>query len=277
MPGKTEPKLRDATLQKLCDVIGDTATGLTGREIGRYLSECNIADPHPGTTKRDRLFEALRTKQNEDRCANGVLAFIKHAMDPVLYVDQREIFESRRSALNLVLTFSGIVLDERGRLRRSARAQTISEAAAAAGTLRKSLVERKVHGDVLMYCRAELVEGDYFRAVHAVFEATKSVAEKLREKAGLDSDGSTLVDEVLGMGKAGTPRLAFNSLRTESECSEHKGLMNLIKGVFGAFRNTTAHAPRIHWEVTQQDALDILTTISLIHRRLDSAVRTRVR
>ena len=56
MPGKTEPKLKDATLQKLCDVIGDTATGLTGREIGRYLSECNIADPHPGTTKRDRLF-----------------------------------------------------------------------------------------------------------------------------------------------------------------------------------------------------------------------------
>ena len=77
MPGKTEPKLKDATLQKLCDVIGDTATGLTGREIGRYLSECNIADPHPGMTKRDRLFEALRTKQKEDRCANGVLAFIK--------------------------------------------------------------------------------------------------------------------------------------------------------------------------------------------------------
>ena len=132
---------------------------------------------------------------------------------------------------------------------------------------------RPVHSDVLRYCRAELVEDDYF---HAVFEATKSVAEKLREKAGLDSDGSTLVDDALGIGKAGTPRLAFNSLRTESERSEHKGLMNLIKGVFGAFRNTSAHAPRIHWQVTQQDALDILTTISLIHRRLDSAARTNL-
>ena len=139
--------------------------------------------------------------------------------------------------------------------------------------LHKNLVERKVHSDVLRYCRAELVEDDYF---HAVFEATKSVAEKLREKAGLDSDGSTLVDDALGIGKAGTPRLAFNSLRTESERSEHKGLMNLIKGVFGAFRNTSAHAPRIHWQVTQQDALDILTTISLIHRRFDSAARTNL-
>jgi hypothetical protein len=43
--------------------------------------------------------------------------------------------------------------------------------------------------------------------------------------------------------------------------------MNLIKGLFGAFRNTTAHAPKIHWNVTEQDALEILTTISLIHRR----------
>lgn len=54
------------------------------------------------------------------------------------------------------------------------------------------------------------------------------------------------------------------------------GLMNLIKGLFGAFRNTTAHAPKIHWQITEQAALDILTTISLIHRRLDSAVRTHV-
>ena len=122
MPGKTEPKLKDATLRKLCDIIGDTDTGLTGREIGRYLSECNIADPYPSTTKRERLFEALRAKQNEDWCANGVLGLIKHVMDPVLYVDQREIFENRRSALNLVLAFSGIALDEKGRLRRSVQA-----------------------------------------------------------------------------------------------------------------------------------------------------------
>ena len=269
-----EPRLNEATLQALCDIIGDTGTGLTGSEIGRCLSACGISDTHPGITKRHRLFEALRAKQEEDRYANGVLAFIEHVMDPVRYVDQgKEEFQNRRSALNRVLALGGRALGEDGRLRKSFQARTITEAEAAASVLRKALTERQVHGDVLRYCRAELVEGDYF---HAVFEATKSVAEKVREKAGLNSDGSTLVDEALGIGKGRTPRLAFNSLRTDSECNEHKGLMNLIKGVFGAFRNTTAHAPRIHWEVTQQDALDILTTISLIHRRLDSAVRTHV-
>jgi hypothetical protein len=34
------------------------------------------------------------------------------------------------------------------------------------------------------------------------------------------------------------------------------------------FRNTTAHAPKIIWEINENDALDILSTISLIHRRL---------
>ena len=268
-----ESKLNDANLQALCDIIGDTGAGLTGSEISRCLLACDIADPHPGITKRYRLFEALRAKQDADRCANGVLAFVKHVMNPVRYVDQKADFENRRSALNVVLAFSGLVLGEDGHLRRSTTARTVSEAEAAASMLRKTLVERQVHGDVLKFCRAELVVDNYF---HAVFEATKSVAEKLREKTGLVSDGVSLVDEALGIGKSGIPRLAFNSLTTASERGEHTDFMNLIKGLFGAFRNTTAHVPKIHWKVTEQDALDILTTISLIHRRLDSAVRTQL-
>jgi len=70
------------------------------------------------------------------------------------------------------------------------------------------------------------------------------------------------------------PFLALNTLQAETERDEQKGLMNLIKGMFGAFRNVTAHAPKIHWAVTEQDALDLLTIASLIHRRLDTAVRT---
>jgi len=50
--------------------------------------------------------------------------------------------------------------------------------------------------------------------------------------------------------------------------------MNLMKGMFGTFRNVTAHAPKIHWVMTEQDALDLMTIASFLHRRLDSAVRT---
>jgi hypothetical protein len=36
-----------------------------------------------------------------------------------------------------------------------------------------------------------------------------------------------------------------------------------------AFRNPTAHEPKIYWPINEQDALDLLSLISLLHRRLD--------
>jgi uncharacterized protein (TIGR02391 family) len=48
--------------------------------------------------------------------------------------------------------------------------------------------------------------------------------------------------------------------------------MNLLKGIFGMFRNTTAHAPKIIWNIDENDALDILSLISLVHRNLDLLV-----
>ena len=267
------PAIRDTALQAICDVLGDTATGLTGSEIGRYLAQAGIEDPIPHMTKRHRLFQALKERQDRDKSANHVLRFISVVMDPVKHIGNKDYFESERHKLNLALSFCGIHLTEQGTFKRVDAATTLSDAEQRAGTLRKALQERRVHPDVLAFCRAELIADDYF---HAVFEATKSVAEKLRNKTGLTADGAPLVDEALSLGKAGHPRLAFNSLQTESERSEQSGLANLIKGIFGAFRNTTGHAPRIHWHVTEQDALDVLTTLSLIHRRLDAAVRTHI-
>ena len=72
-------------LEAICEVLGQTDGGLTGSEIGRYLSECNISDPLPSYTKRHRLYEALRAKQRQDGCANNVFAFIRKVMNPVLY------------------------------------------------------------------------------------------------------------------------------------------------------------------------------------------------
>jgi uncharacterized protein (TIGR02391 family) len=267
------PMLGDAHLQALCDILGATDTGLTGSEIGRHLSACRIPDPLAGATKRHRLFAALRDRQQQDGCGNNVLAFLSHVMNPVLHIGAGDYFERERVKLNVMLAFCGLTLADDGQLRPVEIARTLGEAEARASALRKSLSERRVHPDVLRFCRAELLADNYF---HAVFEATKSVADKLRQRTGLTMDGAELVEHSLAIGKQGHPRLAFNSLQTDSEQSEQKGLVNLIKGVFGAFRNTTAHAPKIHWQVTEQDALDILTTLSLIHRRLDAAIRTHV-
>lgn len=68
--------------------------------------------------------------------------------------------------------------------------------------------------------------------------------------------------------------LAFNKLQSQAERSEHTGVMNLLKGMFGTFRNVTAHTPKISWPITEHDAMDLLTLASMLHRRLDAAIRT---
>jgi uncharacterized protein Ymh len=63
----------------------------------------------------------------------------------------------------------------------------LTEAQERANALKAKLRQRNVHPDVLVICRAELLQKNYF---HAVFEATKSVADKIRTKPGLTSDGA---------------------------------------------------------------------------------------
>jgi uncharacterized protein (TIGR02391 family) len=206
-----------------------------------------------------------------DRYANLVVAFIQEAMNPVRHTEAPGWFDSKREELNKILAFAGYELTESGKVQICAPVRTQSETQQRANRLRADMEKRGVHSDILRACRAELLQENYF---HVVLEATKSIAQKLRDKTGLTSDGTELVDEALSLGKHGMPFLAFNTLRTESETSEQKGLLNLIKGLFGTFRNPTAHAPKISWNITEPDALDLLTMASFIHRRLDSAART---
>lgn len=263
------PAIPEVQLRQICEHLAERSPALTGTQIGQLLQACRIEDAMQGATKRIRLFEALNRRQQQDRAGNNVGAFIEAAMSPVRFVGASDEYEVHRAGLNEVLAFSGLFLGEDGKLRISSPARTLDEASQRASELRTELTRRQVHADVLSFCRAELLQENYF---HAVFEATKSVADKIRAKSGKSQDGAELVDIVFGL-KA--PLLAFNSLQTETERSEQTGLMNLLKGLFGTFRNTTAHAPKIKWRIDRQDAMDLLTLASLLHRRLDSAVSTR--
>lgn len=265
------PCLDETHLEALCEVLGETSGGLTGSEIGRYLQQCGIPDPSPSLTKRYRLLEALREKQRQDRCANNVFAFIKKVMNPVLYHAMPDYYPAFRSRLNTPLAFCGYQVNERGDIVPVSAAQTLTEAEERAGRLQSELRRRQVHPDVLKFCRSELLQQNYF---HAVLEATKSVSEKIRVKTGLPGDGGDLASKAFSLGQVGIPFLAFNSLQNDTEKSEQSGLMNLFIGMFGAFRNVTAHGAKISWNISETDALDLLTLVSLLHRRMDSAVRT---
>ena len=180
---------------------------------------------------------------------------------------QRSHYEPLRANLNRALAFVGMLVESDGTLKTRDAARTLPEAERRARELRDDLAVRNVHPDVLRFCRAELVADNYF---HAVLEAVKSVSDKIRGKTGLSEDGSALVDQAFG---GAAPLLAINALATDSQWSEQKGFANLLRGTFGMFRNPTAHEARINWPMTKEDAEDLLSLVSLIHRRLDAAVK----
>jgi uncharacterized protein (TIGR02391 family) len=264
------PKLDFSVIESISKILADTENGFTGSQIGKLLYESGIEDIDLANTKWKRLNSALGNQQELDRCANNVIVFIQNSLNPARHYDNLGWFNDTRYKVNTVLSFSALNIGEDGKVTSVTKSNTISEAAARASKLKDHLVSRNVHPDVLKYCKEELVVDNYF---HAVFEATKSVADKIRIKTGLTSDGAGLVDEAFSFKSI--PHLALNSLQTDSEKSEQKGFINLLKGLFGTFRNTTAHAPKITWAIEEIDALDILSLVSLVHRRLDNATEAR--
>lgn len=252
-----------AQLEAIADALGDTDKGLTGAEITQFLATCSIHDVDPSIAKRHRLYNAFANDQNQRKNRTRVLGFIRYSMKPERYLRCPERFESLRSNLNRALAFAGLGIEASGEIVVAEQARTLSDAQRRAQALRADLTVRGVHPDVLRFCRAELLADNYF---HAVMEAVKSVADKVRSRTGLTDDGVALVDRAFS---GDPPMLAINPLKTESEKSEQKGFANLLRGTFGMFRNTTAHEARINWPMTKEDAEDLFSLVSLIHRRLD--------
>ena len=257
------PRFNSGQLESLSKVLADTDRGLTGAELGRILAESNIRDIDPMNTKWKRLFNAFAQEQNKSKVGNRILGFISTAMSPARYAGDRDTFDWRQHRINEPLAFYGLQFGEDGKFHKVSRAETLSEAERRANRLRTILRERKVHPDVLTYCRAELVDQNYF---HAVLEATKSVADKIRARTGITTDGAGLVDQAF---RGQSPLLRINSLANESHWSEQRGFASLLKGMFGTFRNPAAHAPRVSWPMSEEDALDLFTLASYVHRRID--------
>ena len=190
-------------------------------------------------------------------------------MSPVRFVGKRDEFEKHRSALNTVLAFSGLSFGSDGRFMKREAVKTLDEAEHRLKTILGKFKDRHLHPEVLKYCQAELLQDNYF---HAVFEATKGLAQRIRDKVGIEADGAALIDKVFSVER---PLLAFNTLQSATEKSEHKGFAALLKGCFGAVRNPLAHEPKILWE-GEDDAADYLSLISLLHRKLDNCHSTRL-
>lgn len=239
----------------------------TGSQLTSLLEKSSFPTGDSTWTKWRRLNDIFSNYQQHYHCSNQIFRFIQCSTDPVLFVNKESDFHDLLFELNKILAFVGFFINDKNQIIKTSKSDTIPDAMRRASELRSILSQRNIHPDVLKYCKPELLNNNYF---HAVLESTKSVSDKIRNLSGLISDGASLVDEAFSLKN---PVLAINSLRTESEQSEQKGFSNLLKGIFGMFRNTTAHAPKINWDISKADAIDLMTTLSFIHRKLDDSIK----
>ena len=256
--------INDPTLSELAKLLGDCCSvSAISDAVGRY----GIKYDPLSLILCDNTYNAFKLIQKRHRSSRQVFAIIEYVFNPVRFVDDKDAFEANRRKLNQILAFSGFEYGADGKVRECQAVQTLTEAERRYGAIYTKIKGRNLHPKVLEYCEAELSQNNSF---HAVLEAAKGLAQRIREMSGSAKDGAALVDEVFSRHE---PILAFNALQTKTERSEHRGFAALLRGCFAAIRNPTAHEPKIHWEGDDYNAADYLTLISLLHRKIDACHR----
>lgn len=261
-----------ASLSTIAEILGDTADGLDGGEITQLFAECKIDEVTGNSTKWKRIYSELGNVQNQSQSGAHVVGFINKAVNPARHTRSPARYRFFVDQLIPVLSLSGLTINDAGRVAVAPTAASFNDALARATSLKSALERRGVHPAVLAACKAELLVDNYY---HAVFEAIKGTADRMRQMSGLTSDGAELVKTMFELGQSNDPMFAINSLANDSFTSEQRGFVHLLVGMFGMFRNPIAHAPRLSWPMTEQDALEMMSTISLVHRKLERAYRRR--
>lgn len=254
-------KLGNTEMETLAKIVAEC---MTGSQMNGIFQECGVTDTSNESTKWKRIYYTFLSRQELDGSSNAFLNFIKKSLKPVRFINgENGNYEEILTQVNRPLMLLGLQMTNEGKLIRVDAATTITEVERRTRSLVSELQKRHIHYDVIKCCKEEYLQENYF---HAVFEAAKSLSEKVREKTGILDDGSTLFNAAFSINN---PKLAINSLQTSSERNIQNGLKEMLNGVTHMVRNVTAHELKIKWVVNEQEVIDILTTISFLHKQLD--------
>lgn len=270
----------EQSLHNISAIIADTNRGLTKSELERHLRESRITLVSDesynngiyykvGLNKRDWLYNCLANEINTTQSFNKVVKFIEIVMNPINYtkLEKREKYQFILEELNKILLLLGYEIDSSGKLTEIVKANNLDEVGRRVNSLKKKLYDRNIHSEVTKYCVNDYLREDYF---DTVFEATKGLAERVREISGLNSDGNELFQNAFATKD---PYIILNMLATDSEKNEYNGLKELLIALFHLVRNPMAHTPKINWKQNENEALDILTIISFAHKYLDKCYK----
>ncbi|HJH27942.1 MAG TPA: TIGR02391 family protein [Methanophagales archaeon] len=251
-----------SALERIAKIIGDRYTGSEITEFFRKAGFSHIR--HDGTTKWRFVYAALDELQKQSYGPFNVAKIIQQLCDPQEYFGQSEYHQSIVEEVNEILAFYDLKVDiKTGKI-------IVKPSVAPALRSQRSKAEeifdsRSFHPEVRKHARLLFLEGKHF---HAVFECCKAFDKYVQEKSEINKHGTDLMGAALSL--KGT--LKLNSQRTETERNEQEGIMHLCMGLVRAIRNPESHEPELDWPLTQGDALDILSLISILYGKIDTAV-----
>lgn len=246
-------------LESISRIIADRYTGTEITDLFRKAGFTGIG--HDGGTKWRFLYSTLEQLQKGDHGPFQILKIIEKVCDPQEYFGNPEAHESIVNNLNGILSFYGLRFDKdknkvvtTGRKETRLHNQETEDA--------KLFHLRGFHSEVIEHAKEQFYAGHYFDAVD---ECCKAFAKYVSSKSKLDKHGSELMSTAL------SPRgpLKLNAQQTETERSEQEGLMHLCMGLMKGIRNPEEHEPQKDWKLNKEDALDILSFISYLYRKID--------
>ncbi|MCB1544516.1 MAG: TIGR02391 family protein [Methylobacteriaceae bacterium] len=100
---------------------------------------------------------------------------------------------------------------------------------------------------------------------NAVEAAVKSLNVLVRQRSGLEADGSTLMERAFNPAN---PIMKFNELQNQSDRDEQKGFMFMFAGAVAGLRNPRAHG---FIKDDPERALEFIAFVSLLAKLLDGA------
>ncbi len=251
-----------SALERLAKILGEL---YTGSEITGFFRKAGFPEiRHDGSTKWRFVYNALEQLQTGAYGPYNVAKVIEQLCDPEEYFGSGEAHREVMAEVNEIVGFYGLSVDERkGKIFKVERKEAALRSRESEDA--RAFDARDLHPDIRKHAHLLFLEGRHF---HAVFECCKAFDKYMREKSRIPKHGSELMSGALSLSGP----LKLNAQQSESERNEQEGVMHLCMGLMRAIRNPESHEPERDWPITKEDALDILSLISFLYRRIDEAI-----
>ena len=263
----------DATyLTMICDAFMELEDILSDGEVGALLVGSGLEDVYPHSAKHSRLLSAFKNQQNIDNGADTIAVFLRRTGEHLKRRFGDHAFKRYQEKINEVLSYAGYQLNANCYVQSFDANKPIyshKDAEERAENLNRAIKTRHLHPDILLCSRPEFIlDKGYFRSVQ---EAVKVLQEKIKAKANLRMEGPTIAEHALAFSSDRRPQLLLNNFASEADYAEQFTLMCMLKAIFLMFQDEQTKAFRKPWHISFEDALDLLSLISMFHRKVDES------